>query len=248
MCYHPFISFDTVFAEAKSKIEELSDKKQRELKEALNHGENDKFSDELLDMYLYCYGEIHRNKLIKAFDKLPRKLFHEDAISIIDYACGQGLAELIFADYLVSHRIERSYVKDVTLIEKSKMSLDRAEQVVNRSLSPVLVDAINSKLEDVPYLDLMPQTNTVVHMFSNVIDLPEVNFENVINFINNDSEHNNIIVCVSPYYQEQSRGNRIPEFGKSLSRYSLVYKLEKHIEDWSEDYSCQIFIFKSMYY
>ncbi len=49
-------------------------------------------------------------------------------------------------------------------------------------------------------------------------------------------------------YQEASRGKRIKEFGDKLQGYTLIYKLEKHTDDWDKPYSCQIYIFVSSYY
>ena len=67
-------------------------------------------------------------------------------------------------------------------------------------------------------------------MFSNIIDISKVNYDNVINYLNNDTEHANIVVCVSPFYQESGRGKRIPQFGDALTRYKLIHKLERHID------------------
>jgi hypothetical protein len=50
------------------------------------------------------------------------------------------------------------------------------------------------------------------------------------------------------YYQEATRGKRMKEFGGKLQGYTLVYKLEKHTDDWDKPYSCQIYIFVSSYY
>ena len=41
---------------------------------------------------------------------------------------------------------------------------------------------------------------------------------------------------------------RMKEFGDKLQGHTLVYKLEKHTDDWDKPYSCQIYIFVSSYY
>ena len=102
-------------------------------------------------------------------------------------------------------------------------------------------------MENVNYEDLAPKSNTVLHLFSNIIDISKVNYDNVINYLNNDTEHANIVVCVSPFYQESGRGKRIPQFGDALTRYKLIHKLERHIDDWDKNFSCQIYIYRSVW-
>ena len=93
--------------------------------------------------------------------------------------------------------------------------------------------------------DFLVDTNDI---FSNVIDLDDFDGDSVLSLLNEDKSRNNIIVCVSPYYREATRGKRMKEFGDKLQGYTLVYKLEKHTDDWDKPYSCQIYIFVSSYY
>lgn len=51
-----------------------------------------------------------------------------------------------------------------------------------------------------------------------------------------------------PLLSGSNTRKRIKEFGDKLQGYSLVYKLEKHTDDWDKPYSCQIYIFVSSYY
>ena len=212
-----------------------------------NHGEAYLNSSDLLDIYLCCYGDIHRGKLLMAYRELPSSIFYNDGISVIDYACGQGIADLVLFDYILDNGIDRDYISEIYLIEPSKVCLNKALNNINLQSPFTPVNFINSKLEDVNYEDLATKSNTVLHLFSNIIDIPEVNYDNVINFLNNDTEHTNIVVCVSPFYQESGRGKRIPQFGDALTRYKLIHKLERHIDDWDKNFSCQIYIYKSVW-
>ena len=200
-----------------------------------------------MDIYLCCYGDIHRGKLLMAYRELPSSIFYNDGISVIDYACGQGIADLVLFDYILDNGIDRDYISEIYLIEPSKVCLNKALNNINLQSPFTPVNFINSKLEDVNYEDLATKSNTVLHLFSNIIDIPEVNYDNVINFLNNDTEHTNIVVCVSPFYQESGRGKRIPQFGDALTRYKLIHKLERHIDDWDKNFSCQIYIYKSVW-
>ena len=93
-----FPSFDYFLEKAQRRISHISQKRQEELKDMLNHGEAYLNNSDLLDMYLCCYGDIHRDKLIMAYKELPSSIFYYDGISVIDYACGQGIAELVLFD------------------------------------------------------------------------------------------------------------------------------------------------------
>lgn len=83
---------------------------------------------------------------------------------------------------------------------------------------------------------------------TDVIGLHDFDGYSNLFLLNEDKFHNNIIVCVSLYYQEATRGKRMKEFGDKLHGYSSAYKLEKHTDDWDKPYSCQIYIFVSSYY
>lgn len=242
-----FPSFDYFLEKAKSHISQFSQKRQEILKDMLDHGKKCLNSSDLLDMYLCCYGDIHREKLLMAYKQFPSSLFYNDGISVIDYACGQGISELVLIDYIVSNGIDREYISDICLIEPSIACLNRAQNNINLQSPFTPVYFINSKLENVNYKDLVVKSNTIIHLFSNIIDIPEVNYENVIDYLNNDTEHTNIVVCVSPFYQENGRGKRIPQFCEQLIGYQLIYKVEKHANEWIRNFSCQIYISKSIF-
>ena len=55
-----FPSFDYFLEKAKHRISHISQKRQEELKDMLNHGEAYLNNSDLLDMYLCCYGDMHR--------------------------------------------------------------------------------------------------------------------------------------------------------------------------------------------
>ena len=50
----------------------------------LDHGKKCLNSSDLLDMYLCCYGDIHREQLLMAYKQLPSSLFYNNGISVID--------------------------------------------------------------------------------------------------------------------------------------------------------------------
>lgn len=94
----------------------------------------------------------------------------------------------------------------------------------------------------------IPKTGTIIHIFSNVLDIVEFERENIANILNQDMSHNHILVCVSPFYQENGRGSLMDDFGKMLLGMRCEYKFEKHTDEWDKSFSCQIRIFISAYY
>lgn len=242
------LSFEKIMDEVNVDVGQLSNKEQEALKEQLKHGAGRLTTKLQLKMYLRCYGEMHQAKLIRCYNNIPSKIWREEYISIIDYGSGQGLAEIVLADYLKSKWIDNDFVKDIILIDPSRVSLVQGVEYLskiftNSEIIPVLKNDVQIDAED-----LNPKSKTIIHILSNVIDLDDFQGYKILSLLNEDTEHNNIVICVSPYYQEISRGRKIDEFGSKLQGYNCVYKFQKHIDEWKENYSCQIRIYKSMYY
>ena len=81
-----------------------------------------------------------------AFEHIPHKLWVEGAISVVDYGCGQGIAEMVLSDYLKSQNIDNDIIKDITLIEPSRSSLIRCLNYLGQfyddtEINPYLIDA-----------------------------------------------------------------------------------------------------------
>ena len=253
MQYTPQISksaytFEDILNNAEKWFTSLSESKRKSLKENLDHGAALLASKSQLKAYLHFYGSIHQAKLLQAFENIPKKIWSEGGVSIIDYGCGQGIAEMVLSDYIASKWIDNDFVKDFTLIEPSRENLLQAVEYVQAFYleGKIRHYCINDKQITKEHINTI--TNTIIHIFSNVIDLEEFEGDRIADILSQDKSNNNIIVCVSPYYQETARGKRMEEFGKKLQGYSLRYKFEKHTDELEKPYSCQIHIYASMYY
>lgn len=241
-------TFVSVLQKAKDWFASLSKTEQQNLIDDLEHGAALLTNTRQLNAYIANYGEIHQAKLLHAYEKIPSKVWHEDGITVVDYGCGQGIAEMVLADYMASRYIDNDYIKDFILIEPSRQNLHRCVKYVNAFFCESKISAVCKKDKQLNNDDINPKSSTVIHIFSNVIDMDDFDGNGIISLLNEDKSHNNIIVCVSPYYQEETRGKRMKEFGDKLQGYTLVYKLEKHTDDWDKPYSCQIYIWVSSYY
>lgn len=242
------ISFDNILESAKKHINSLSESKQASLKESLENGLADLSTKEELDMYISAYGDIHRQKLKMAFEKIPYKVWHEGEISVIDYGCGQCIAEMVLSDFLKSHFIDRDIITDFTVIEPSKPSLTLGIDYLRQFFDDTDITAYNIKAGSMANDNIHPHANTVIHIFSNVLDIVEFERDVIADILNHDMSHNNVLVCVSPFYQENGRGALMDDFGKMLKSMRCEYLLEKHTDDWGKPFSCQIRIFVSSYY
>ena len=63
------LNSEKILVEASSYCKSLSDTKQRELKESLCNGKALLISSDQMKAYLYHYGDIHLQKLLKAYNR-----------------------------------------------------------------------------------------------------------------------------------------------------------------------------------
>ncbi len=242
------LTFEQIIQHAHAQVGSMSESKIEALTKQLENGKGILTSEEQMILYLHKYGTIHQAKLMQAFEHIPHKLWIEGAISLVDYGCGQGIAEMVLSDFLLSQNIDNDAIKDITLIEPSRSCLIKCIKYLdgfyyNAEIKPLLIDASHLNQDHIK-----PKSNYVLHIFSNVLDLEEFDFKPIIEILKNDVTHNNIIVCVSPFYQEDMRGKRIDLFGNQLQGYKCAFRFQKHTDDWDNDYSCQIRIYVSSYY
>lgn len=241
-------TFDQVLIKAKSDIDKLPEYEQKSLKEELKNGLGNLTTTNQLKMYIATYGDIHRQKLLMAFNKIPKKVWYDKKISIIDYGCGQCFAEMVLADFMKDHYINNDYISDFTLIEPSRISLAKGLDYLQNFFPFSNKKAYLGNVGDIQLNNISVKNHTIIHIFSNVLDIPTFQKENIASIINEDMSHNHILVCVSPFYQENGRGKLMDEFRGLLRAVRTEYKFEKHIDDWDKPFSCQIRIFVSSYY
>lgn len=173
--------------------------------------------------------ESHQTKLLHAYEKIISKVWHGDSIIVVDYGCGQGIAEMVLSDYMASRYIDNDYIKDFILIEPSRQDLQRCVKYVDDSFNESTASAFCKKDSLIKDDDINPKSSTVIHIFSNVIDLDDFDGNGILSLLNENKSHNNIILCVSSYYQDATRGKRMKKFDEKLQGYTQIYKLEKRL-------------------
>lgn len=241
-------SFDKILQEAKARTDGFSEAKEKRLKDKLAHGLGNLKTQEEMDMYLVTYGEVHQAKLLIALSKIPYKILSKHPISVVDYGCGQGIASLVLRDVLHYNVDHSNFISDFYPIEPSEACLKRAINYLHRSCPHANITYFNYPCEDVWRMDIQPKSKVVIHLFSNVMDIPDFPRKKVAEKILRMIDHDNIVVCVSPFYQENGRGKHMDEFVNLLHSFSLLYSQDKHIDDWDKPFSCQIRIMANNWY
>lgn len=179
-----------------------------ELKESLNHGRNILQTEDQLAAYLNWYGEMHKVKCNIAAQNFP----YQDLgmrIHIVDWGCGQAIASLCFLESLEQRGL-LSYVRKVTLIEPSKVALNRANRNIEQALSghAAEIECINQKLPsedaDIGILGLNLNEITTVHLFSNILDLVDISLRKTAEVIENGNG-TQYVLCIGPCNGNKSR-------------------------------------------
>lgn len=240
--------FDNVKEKAIDRVNKMSESKTKKLKADLEHGLAELTTIDEMDMYISLYGSIHQEKLLLAFNKLPHKLFCEDKISVIHYGCGQGIASLVLCDVMQSMVGHPDIISDFHLIEPSEACLKRAVEFIHHVNPNATIAYFNNSCDVIGRMNIKPKSEVVIHLFSNVIDIPDFPRAAVARKLNDMNDYCNIVVCVSPFYQENGRAKYMDDFGKMLHLFNCRHSFEKHTDEWDKPFSCQMRIYVSVYY
>jgi hypothetical protein len=172
----------------------------------LNHGVDLLDTHEKLCKYLCAYGDMHEEKMLRALNAIsnPKAIFNKD-ITIVDWGCGQGLATLCFFDYLNQNHLLNNTCK-VILIEPSEMALQRARLHVSAYLKDeVKVELINKYIDDVLDSDILFETPVVLHFFSNILDISNIDLKKLAQNVGSDSSKEQYVFCITPLNNNNRR-------------------------------------------
>ena len=185
--------------------------RERPWKNTGNHGKSLLQTEEQMNCYMAAYCEMHIMKVKETlknfpFDELP------DKIRIIDYGCGQGIATLSFLEELQNRKMLQK-VFSIFLVEPSPYTLARAEANVRNFTygMDISVCSINKYLpsdgdssKSVTEADLFPKSSVVVHIFSNILDIPEINLKKTAELVLS-SGSTNYLLCMGPIDRNSPR-------------------------------------------
>ena len=194
-------------------INSFSDEEKDKLFEELNHGMIVPVTNEQLHAYMYCFGQMHEAKLRKAFSEIPENRF-EPEIEIMDYACGQGIATLCFAnfmennDFFVETNNCATEIVKVTLIEPSAIALSRASLLCHKVCPKALIDTINSEFDELESSQVATTNIQRIHLLSNILDMTCYDINHLAKVIGKICKKEDIFICVDPWYHNKSLDGR----------------------------------------
>jgi hypothetical protein len=161
-----------------------------------------------LHQYKFAFDQKHNAKLQSAFSEFILKIGELDIplignLDIIDWGCGQALASFLFLDYLLSSGIDNLFINKIILVEPSEVAIKRGVAIIDRrvkgtSLHP-LIKVVNKKLDAVEVSDICTHNaNAKLHLFSNILDVPNLDIQQIVSIISRSQRNKNYFICVSP--------------------------------------------------
>lgn len=216
----------------------------------LGHGVVILKDEPLLNAYLVAYGEMHRAKLKKvldgAFHANDFNQFAKTGVSIIDWGCGQGLATAVLLDYFKNFK-SRVLIRCVRLLEVSDDARNRAAQIIS-----AYDECHNADLRALPWSGdqsiriedfHLPHDMPIVHLFSNILDVAEVDIEIIANTLDRLREYGpSTVIACGP--QNNAGVVRIPAFYRMMKDDEPLKPTFGTIEfknSYSQKHSCTYF-------
>ena len=188
-------------------IHEFDNEEIDELFEEINHGMDVLSTNEHLHIYMYCFGLMHEAKLNKAFLEIPKRFFKPSEIEIVDYACGQGIASLCFANFL-ENSVHETRIKNITLIEPSTVALSRAALICHKVCPEAIIETIASEFDDLEDDQISTTEVPRVHLLSNILDMTCYDLNHLARVINQVKKKGDLFVCVDPWYHDRKLDGR----------------------------------------
>ena len=190
--------------------------------------------DEEVDTYIAFYGAHHYYKLIEAFEALDISRFNSGQLEIFSYGCGAATATCSLISYCRERQINLPF-QSLTLIEPSQISLDRGVEYIERALFPEELDRIDIRktyklIGQLKNNDLASNSPAVkLHLFSNILDLKEINLESLASLIRKTQFGTNYFVCINPKNYESII--RINNFYDNLSNFFQLSNISINDKD-----------------
>ena len=187
----------------------------------LDHGIAVLTTEKQCNAYISAYGKMHQAKINEVLSKINTNDFTNTDIEIIDWGCGQGLATLCLFDFFISKNVNLDLVKKVILIEPSEMALYRAKAHVNAYLqNEKKIVTIEKYLDDVTVDDITSNEPVTLHLFSNILDIPNIDLLLLANNIKANLKGLHYFFCWGPL----NRGNdRIDIFWNYFNEADSVF-------------------------
>ncbi len=194
------ISFTAIRNIAVDEISTLPRVEQDRLYDELARGTQVLDEDAHLNMYLRCFGLMHKAKADEAFKNLPKlsDLFSKE-VEIYDWGCGQGTATICLLDFLKTCGIS-SKIKRLNLVEPSSLAVNRSVDILScyKEIKNAEIRTIIKKFDDLEISDIESYNCRKLHLFSNILDVASFDLANFTQLFQQTQKGGNYIVCVGP--------------------------------------------------
>ena len=227
-----------------SEILSMSSEEQDSLHEALERGTDIISSEIQMCMYMYSYGKMHIAKMKDALEHMDKQIFECDEIAIVDYGCGQGIGTLTLIEYLKTNNFKTDNIKSVTLIEPSKICLERAELHISLVLPKCKINTINKKINDISIQELAYTESNVLHIFSNILDVEGISLKHFASITQKEHVSCSEYICVGPYFGESSKQSRYDNFGELIG-ISPYFKRDYPKGEWQNDWTYSVRLYST---
>ena len=196
--------------------------------------------------YLNSYGNMHEAKMLSALHKLPLEELEGKNIEIFDWACGQGLASIIYSEFIDNHNININ-TRNIVLIEPSEIALKRAALNVRHFNGQCPIKTVLKDIDSITNEDLKCDGNSIkIHLFSNILDVEGFSIEHLISIIEQTQKGVNYFVCVSPYITD-AKTARIDKFVRHFANhynsFHTYWEIESQSGEWRNSWTRVIRLF-----
>jgi hypothetical protein len=187
----------------------------------LGYGQAILTSQDQLNKYFFAYGTmiecqwgtLLNNANISSID-----------LEVIDYACGQGIASMLFFDNLPD---AKNITSSITLIEPSKVALERSKHIMQCYIPNAKIKDINKTLDNISPTDFHLSSESVkIHLFSNILDMNEFSiselFKKIILL-----KGKNFFIAVSSDRASYGGRERLDEFYNLFKKNEKSYTMKK---------------------
>jgi hypothetical protein len=201
-------SFDSIRQYAFDKFNNLADDEKQNIMISLQRGVKIIEDENSLYAYLTLYGRKHSIKLNDVLGHLSNL---PSSVNLLDWACGQALASMLFTEYLDSNHLSCA-IKNLLLIEPSRSSLERAALHSSFIGRCEKISTIHKDLDTLNNTDFSLKNGVpYVHLFSNILDVEAFNISHIQTLISDTFNGENWFIITSPYINDKKR-NRIQMF------------------------------------
>lgn len=201
----------------------------------------DILDDEIhLNMYLRCFGKMHKAKLDAAFSCLPdiSSIFSED-IEIYDWGCGQETASICLLDFLRAKTIAHNIIS-VNLIDPSVPATERAKEVFSCYGKNIKVNVINKAFDDLTEQDFVRSNHRKLHLFSNILDVDAFDLAQFTHLFQKSFYGSNYFICVGPYY---FNNRRVDEFIVATNPDDMFATFNRDRGMWQNNWTISLRVF-----